>query len=119
MAWLLLAGSRLVDGKIKRRGDNLVFGNFVPDQLPHDSATIENNHPITHAHQLIIVSGVKNDRRSLISQSSKQAVHFLFGPDVDAPGWVHEQQASGAQEQPFGHHSFLLVPAGKAAGSVV
>ena len=56
---------------------------------------------------------MKQDRAARLGVSAHQNIEFVLGADVDAAGWIEQQQDAALGEQPFGDRDLLLIAAGK------
>ena len=76
-----------------------------------DCARAHDQHAVAHAEYLFELRGNHQDRGSRFSQLVHQAVNFLPGADVDAPGRLIEQEDARLTEEPLRQDRFLLISA--------
>ena len=78
-----------------------------------DLAVAHNENGVAESDRLLQSVRGQNDREALAGQAADELVNLLLGADVEASGWVIENENSGLGVQPFREDDLLLIAAGK------
>lgn len=98
---------------------DLLLARLRTGKLGDHPAVEQHEYPVAEADELSQLRADHHDAEAGDGELGDDLAHVDLGADIDAPGWLVEEQHLRRTEQPAGEHDLLLVATRHLVGQTV